>query len=182
MMNLEFSKLSGLMLCFTLMLLFGTLATNTLTSTNDDLLSAAESGDVKEVGRQLIHGADVNAKSNDGATPLYFAAVTGNMDVAELLISNGAKVDTLYIAALLGQKDIAELLIAQGEDVNAREKTRIQKLQTGQAAREEKELWQKAQSSEDAKTVQTYLDKYPDGSHAAAMQDRLAVIAARQEQ
>jgi len=214
-MNLEFSKLSGLMLCFTLMLLFGALATNTLTSTNDDLLSAAESGDVKKVGRQLVHGADVNAKSNDGATPLhfaalsghknvaelliskgadidarekhggtplYFAAVMGHMDVAELLIANGAKVDTLNIAALWGQKDIADLLIAQGMDVNAREKARIQKLQTGQAAREEKELWQRAQSSEDAKTVRAYLDKYPDGSHAAAMQDRLAVIAARQEQ
>jgi formylglycine-generating enzyme required for sulfatase activity len=215
MMNLEFSKLSGLMLCFILTLLFGALATNTLTSTNDDLLSAAESGNVKEVGRQLAYGADVNAKSNDGATPLhfaaisghkdiaelliskgadvdarekhggtplYFAAVMGHMDVAELLIANGAKVNTLYIAALWGQKDIAELLIAQGADVNTREKARIQKFQTGQAAREEKEFWQKAQSSEDAKTVRAYLDKYPDSSHAAAMQDRLAAIAARQEQ
>ncbi|MDD5384921.1 MAG: SUMF1/EgtB/PvdO family nonheme iron enzyme [Gallionella sp.] len=214
-MNLEFSKLSGLMSCFILMLTFCIFASNKLTSTNDDLLSAAESGNVKEVSRQLVYGAYVNAKNNDdatplhfvalsghkdvaelliskgadvnakekyGGTPLYFAAVMGRKDVAELLIAKGAKVDILNIAALWGDKDIAELLIAKGADVNAMEKVRIQKIQTNLAVRKEQELWQRAQSSQDAKTMQTYLDKYPNGSHAAAMQDRLAAIAARQEQ
>ena len=159
------------MFCFILTLAVCVFATNTLTSTNDGLLSAAESGNAKEAGRQLVYGADVNAKNHDGATPLhfaaisghkdvaelliargadvdarekhggtplYFAAVMGHKDVAELLIAKGAKVDTLNIAALWGNKDIAELLIAQGADINAQEKARIQKLQTGQAVREEK--------------------------------------------
>ena len=196
------------MFCFILTLAVCIFATNTLTSTNNGLLSAAESGDVTEVGRQLVYGADVNAKSNDGTTPLhfatlsghkdiaellisrgadinamekhggtplYFAAVMGYKDIAELLIAKGARVDTLNIAALWGNKDLAELLIAKGADANDQEKVRIQKLQTNQLARNEKYLWQRVQSGEDAKTVQTYLDQYLVGSHAAA-------IAARQEQ
>ena len=207
-MNLEFSKLSGLMFCFILTLTVCVFATNTLTSTNNGLLSAAESGDVTDVSQSLVYGAYVNAKNHDGATPLhfatlsghkdvaellisrgadinamekhggtplYFAAVMGYKDIAELLIAKGAKIDTLNIAALWGNKDIAELLIAKGADANDQEKVRIQKLQTNQLARDEKELWQRMQSGEDAKTVQTYLDQYLVGSHAAA-------IAARQEQ
>ncbi len=207
-MNLEFSKLSGLMFCFILTLAVCVFATNTLTSTNNGLLSAAESGDVKEVSQRLVYGANVNAKNHDGATPLhfailsghkdvaelliakgadinarekhggtplYFAAVMGYKDVAELLIAKGAKIDTLNIAALWGNKDLAELLIAKGADANDQEKARIQKLQTNQAARDEKDLWQRVQSGEDAKTVQAYFGQYLTGSHAAA-------IAARQEQ
>src|SRR3989338_1251281 len=182
-MNLEFSKLSGLMFCFILTLAVCIFATNTLTSTNNGLLSAAESGDVTEVGRQLVYGADVNAKSNDGTTPLHFATLSGHKDIAELLISRGADINAmekhggtpLYFAAVWGNKDLAELLIAKGADANDKEKVSIQKLQTNQLARDEKDLWQRVQSGEDAKTVQTYLDQYLVGSHAAA-------IAARQEQ
>lgn len=207
-MNLEFSKLSGLMFCFILTLIICVFATNTLTSTNENLLSAAESGDVKDVSQSLVYGAYVNAKNHDGATPLhfatlsgrkdvaelliargadinarekhggtplYFAAVMGYKDVAELLIAKGAKLDTLNIAALWGNKDIAELLIAKGADANDQEKVRIQKLQANQLARDEKDIWQRVQSGEDAKTVQNYFDQYLVGGHAAA-------IAARQEQ
>ncbi len=212
-MDLKFLKLYGLMLCFTLMLTFCVFASNTLTGTNDDLLSAAESGNVKEVSRLLVYGAYVNAKNNDdatplhfaalsgykdvaelliskgadvkarekhGGTPLYFAAVMGHKDVAELLIAKGAKVDTLNMAALFGDKDIAELLIAKGADLNTKEKVRIQKLQTNQAAHEEQDILQKAQPSEYAKAVQAYVDKHPSGSYVAAVQD--SANAAQQEQ
>ena len=193
------------------MLILGVFAANALTGVNDNLLSAAESGNLKEASRQLAYGAHVNARNNDdvtplhlaalsghrsvaelliskgayvnasekdGGTPLYFAAVMGHKDVAELLIAKGARVDTLFIAALLGHKDIEELLIAKSVDINAREKARIQKLQANQTAREEQNLWQKVQSSEDVRAVQAYLGKYPNGNHAAAVLDKLATIAA----
>jgi formylglycine-generating enzyme required for sulfatase activity len=125
-MNLEFLKLSGLMLCFTQTLALCVFATNALTMTNDDLLSAAGSGDVKELSRQLSLGAYVNARNNDDVTPLHFAALSGHKDVVELLISKGADVKArekhgstpLYFAAVMGHKDVAELLIDKGAKVD----------------------------------------------------------------
>ncbi len=39
----------------------------------------------------LAHGADVNARANDGKTALAFAAARNHHDVLELLKSYGAK-------------------------------------------------------------------------------------------
>jgi len=36
-------------------------------------------------------GADVNATSSDGATPLHMAALKGHTDVAQVLIANGVE-------------------------------------------------------------------------------------------
>jgi ankyrin repeat protein len=38
----------------------------------------------------LSNNADVNAKTNDGSTPLLMAAYKGSRDVAELLLDSGA--------------------------------------------------------------------------------------------
>ena len=83
----------------------------------------------KEIVELLIaKGADVNAKSSDGSTPLHDAAYYGRTIIAELLIAKGADVNAkdevgltpLHRANLT--KEIAELLIAEGADVNAKEK------------------------------------------------------------
>ena len=60
MMNHSFlQKLSGSMLSFTLALTLYCFSTSTQADTNNDLLAAAESGNVIEVGRLLADGADV---------------------------------------------------------------------------------------------------------------------------
>ena len=41
----------------------------------------------------LANKADVNAKDNDGSTPLHWAALDGHKDVAELLLANKADVN-----------------------------------------------------------------------------------------
>ena len=77
----------------------------------------------------------MNAKGNNGWTPLHNTAWHGQKEVAELLIANGADVNAkgtvrtkvggvtpLHIAADKGHKEIAELLIAAGADVNAKDK------------------------------------------------------------
>jgi ankyrin repeat protein len=57
------------------------------------LLFAALSGR-REIAELLIaKGADVNAKGDDGSTPLHSAAWYDRKEVAELLIANGADVN-----------------------------------------------------------------------------------------
>lgn len=70
----------------------------------------------------LASKANVNAKGNDGETPLYLAAFNGRKDVVELLLANKADVNTknnkgetpLHSAAIMGCKDVAELLRQHG--------------------------------------------------------------------
>lgn len=70
---------------------------------------------------------EVNARSNNGDTPLHVAANEGHKDVAELLLANNADVKAksnggytpLYFAAFNGSEDVAELLLANHADVNA---------------------------------------------------------------
>jgi ankyrin repeat protein len=66
---------------------------------------AAESGS-KDVAAVLVaNKADVNAKDNDGATPLDDAASSGNWEVVELLVANKAEVANIYDAAACGDLD-----------------------------------------------------------------------------
>ena len=84
-------------------------------------------GDIEAVKQHLAAGVDVNAKDEDGRTPLLHAAYQGNNEIAELLLANGAdvnaknEVDTtpLHHAALYGHKETVELFITNGADVNA---------------------------------------------------------------
>jgi len=52
---------------------------------------AAGTGNIEAVKQHLAAGADVNAKNEDGMTPLHFAG--GSKEVAELLIAKGADVN-----------------------------------------------------------------------------------------
>ncbi len=97
----------------------------------DKLLSAtvsAKNGDIEALKQHLASGADVNAKADDGGTPLFWAAGYGHKEIVELLIDNAANVNgmstiggvPLHAAAVYGHKEIIELLIANGADVNAK--------------------------------------------------------------
>jgi ankyrin repeat protein len=90
------------------------------------VLGHAAGGGHKEISELLIaEGADVNAKSMRGRTPLHSAALNGHKETVELLIKKGADVNAkdkygrtpLYEAATV-LKEIVELLIAKGADVN----------------------------------------------------------------
>ena len=108
-------------------------------------LKAAESiwnaiavGSIEAVKQHLAAGAEVNAKDEDGYTPLYAVAGGGHKEIAVLLIAEGADVNAkddsgwtpLHSAAIGGQKEIAELLIAKGADVNAKDEVESTPLHT----------------------------------------------------
>ena len=96
-----------------------------------DIWTAAAKGNLEAVRLQLAEGKDVNAKTPSiGVTPLMVAALTGQSDVATLLLAKGAKPDiknndgstALHMAAFLGHIEIVNALAAKGADVNVRNK------------------------------------------------------------
>ena len=54
---------------------------------------AADEGNIEVVKQHLAAGIDVNAKDQDGCTPLHWAAGAGTKEVTELLIAKGADVN-----------------------------------------------------------------------------------------
>jgi ankyrin repeat protein len=70
----------------------------------------------------------VNVRNNYDLTPLHEAVGSGNLDIAQLLLSHGADINTLdnYGTTLLhegstsGNLDVVEFLLKSGADVNVR--------------------------------------------------------------
>src|SRR5579871_5486979 len=59
----------------------------------EDFWAAARKGDVEAVKALLAKGADVNAKTEYGATALSFAADKGHTEIARILIRHKADVN-----------------------------------------------------------------------------------------
>ena len=102
--------------------------------------SAAKTGGLLEIAgnagpeevRQLIQGgADVNAKNEDGLTPLMLAAqYNSNPKALRALIGAGADVNAknkdgvtpLMFAAIMNTPEVLKVLLEAGADVNAKNK------------------------------------------------------------
>lgn len=83
----------------------------------------------KKFFRLLLEcGANVNASTKNGLSPLIIAVLYNSTDIANLLINHRANVKDsnnilqwtpLHLASLLGNNDIVTVLIRKGADVNA---------------------------------------------------------------
>ncbi len=92
---------------------------------DEDLLTAARKGDIAEVKALLEKGANLEAKSRYGQTPLFFAARNGHEELVKFLLSKGASPnvkDTFYKSSLIsaaadkGYTNVVKLLLDAGSD------------------------------------------------------------------
>lgn len=96
------------------------------------LIDAVKTGELAAAQRLLGEGADLNARDEQGATPLMLAASAGDLEMVRVLLAAGAAVNArtesgwtalskaAYSAETKrGFADVAQALIAAGADVEA---------------------------------------------------------------
>ncbi len=95
----------------------------------DPIHDAAREGDLATVQSLLTKNRHLALdRDKSGKSPLHYAALYGHANIAELLLSKGAKIDgmdhqgmtPLHLAAMAGQTLMAQFLIAHSADVNAK--------------------------------------------------------------
>ena len=79
---------------------------------------AAESDDVEAARLLLDAGADIEAVTSWGASPLDWAAVMGSTEVGDLLLARGASGFTLIVAAGLGKLEHVKAIVSSGADLS----------------------------------------------------------------
>ena len=85
---------------------------------------AAYYGHEEIVELLITKGANVNAKANDGRTPIDWAITQDNTETADLLRKHGAKSgaeDSIHIAARTGNHEAVKQHLVDGTDVNAKD-------------------------------------------------------------
>jgi ankyrin repeat protein len=98
----------------------------TVSSRDEQLLTAADKGDTVKVLDLIRQGADVDAKTWEGVTSLMYATENGNLPVMKVLIRCGADPDvkpasgiTALITSILNTApDLTEFLIRNGASVD----------------------------------------------------------------
>lgn len=103
------------------------LATRTRATRDLEMSAALERGDAAAVERLILAGADPNASTPRGATPLALLTKSGDRDGVRLLLSRGAHVDgrdrdhrtPLMDAADHADTGMVALLLEHGADPNA---------------------------------------------------------------
>jgi ankyrin repeat protein len=76
------------------------------------------------VEAMLVFGADANETTASGMTPLHWCALTGDAELADVLVEHGARTDARApglggltpkaAAILMGYEEVADLLSACG--------------------------------------------------------------------
>lgn len=98
-------------------------------SRQPNLIQAIQHRNLSLAHQLVAQGSDVNQRTPQGATPLHFAARSGQFTITRLLLQHGAASQAIYqsewtplhFAAKGGHVDIAELLLQHGAPVNGLE-------------------------------------------------------------
>ncbi len=105
---------------------------SSITTKYETVFQAAEGGDIDDVKRHLLKGADINLADEDGFTALHHAVWENHEEVVKLLLAKGANPNTkdstgetpLHVASGEGHEEIAGMLLDKGADVNAKDECR----------------------------------------------------------
>jgi len=100
----------------------------TVSDPDDALLRAAGSGDVDAASVALGAGADIEARDDEGRTPLLLAATHDHVDLAQLLVARGASADALddrhdtpwLVTGVTGSVAMLEALLPAEPDLTIR--------------------------------------------------------------
>jgi len=96
-----------------------------------ELHKAVAANDVTKVKKILNKGVDIDVKDKLGRTPLHYAAIKGYVEVANLLLDNGANINAtdrlqkwtpLFYAVFMEQPEMIKLLIERGADKTIKDK------------------------------------------------------------
>jgi uncharacterized protein len=90
------------------------------------MVDAAREGDLSRLQTLIVSGTNINAKDENGATPLMLASQADRADIVKVLISAKADVNAkavngvtpLIAASGMGHAKIVRLLVGAGADVN----------------------------------------------------------------
>lgn len=101
-------------------------ASAAIAGSGQELIQAVQNDDQSAVAQLLAQKADVNAREDDGATALSWAALRCNRDIAALLLSAGADpnlkneegVGPLYLSITNGSPATVKLLLENRADPN----------------------------------------------------------------
>ena len=90
---------------------------------------ACQNGQFSLIKNLLKAKVDIDAFNTEGLSPLHIAVIKGNIEVAKLLISEGASIDLndskwgsspLLYACQNGRTKIVKMLLENGSDINAK--------------------------------------------------------------
>ncbi len=113
---------------------------------DEDLVQAAQDGDLNRVKQALVGGGHLEARGQDGATPLHMAAWKGHVPVVEFLLKSGANIHALnskgrtalHWAAPNGRLEVVQVLLKAGVRIDHQDQFGITALsfaaQQGQTA------------------------------------------------
>ncbi|MBL4658322.1 MAG: ankyrin repeat domain-containing protein [Flavobacteriales bacterium] len=118
--------------CFSIFLSFFLILSSTqvMQAQNKVWVKAIEKGDLSKVEKLINRGEDVNSKSDNGRTPLMFAAFQGRTRIVKLLVDAGVDMNVtntegstaLIIASVKGHTEVVEVLANAGASLNLQNK------------------------------------------------------------
>src|SRR5690625_1262242 len=93
-----------------------------------DIFNLAATGTAEQVREAIAAGANIEARDDNGVTPLMLASAGGSADVVQALLAAGANTEArdaegwtpLMWASMLGSADVVQALLAAGANTEAR--------------------------------------------------------------